>query len=93
MAALTCLNLLLPSNAPRIFQGRAYPMPAACRSQTAAQVFPAATNFFPGKARIGSHNSKAIHRAYAKKAQIIVPSLEEYEKKAAAAIPQQATTA
>jgi len=34
------------------------------------------------------HNSSAIHRAYAKKAQIIVPSLEEYEAKAAA---QQAT--
>ena len=30
------------------------------------------------------HNSQAIHRAYAKKAQIIVPSLEEYEAKAAA---------
>jgi integrase len=30
------------------------------------------------------HNSKAIHRAYAKKAQIIVPSLEDYETKAAA---------
>jgi integrase len=30
------------------------------------------------------HNSKAIHRAYAKKAEIIVPSLEEYEAKAAA---------
>jgi integrase len=29
------------------------------------------------------HNSKAIHRAYAKKAQIIVPSLEDYEMKAA----------
>ena len=29
------------------------------------------------------HNSKAIHRAYAKQAQIIVPSLEEYETKAA----------
>jgi integrase len=29
------------------------------------------------------HNSKAIHRAYAKKAEIIVPSLEEYEIKAA----------
>ena len=28
------------------------------------------------------HNSSAIHRAYAKKAQIIVPSLEDYEKKA-----------
>ena len=29
------------------------------------------------------HNSKAIHRAYAKKAQIIVPSLEDYEQKTA----------
>ena len=28
------------------------------------------------------HNSKAIHRAYAKKAVIIAPSLEDYEKKA-----------
>ncbi len=36
------------------------------------------------------HNSKAIHRAYARKAQIIVPSLEEYETKAAAAL-QKAT--
>jgi len=32
------------------------------------------------------HNSKAIHRAYAKKAQIIVPSLEDYEAKAAAGL-------
>jgi integrase len=29
------------------------------------------------------HNSKAIHRAYAKKAVIIAPSLEDYERKAA----------
>ena len=29
------------------------------------------------------HNSKAIHRAYAKKAVIIAPSLEDYEMKAA----------
>ena len=28
------------------------------------------------------HNSKAIHRAYAKKAVIIAPSLEDYERKA-----------
>jgi len=28
------------------------------------------------------HNSKAVHRAYAKKAQVRVPSLEEYEGKA-----------
>ena len=27
------------------------------------------------------HNSKAIHRAYAKKAEIVVPSLEDYERK------------
>lgn len=26
------------------------------------------------------HNSKAVHRAYAKKAQVILPSLEEFEK-------------
>ena len=26
------------------------------------------------------HNSKAVHRAYARKAQVIVPSLEEYER-------------
>ena len=31
------------------------------------------------------HNSKAIHRAYAKKAIIIAPSLEDYEQKFAAA--------
>ena len=36
------------------------------------------------------HNSKAIHRAYAKKAEIIVPSLEEYETKAATAGLQMA---
>lgn len=33
------------------------------------------------------HNSKAIHRAYAKKAVIIAPSLEDYEKRAAAPQP------
>jgi integrase len=27
------------------------------------------------------HNSKAVHRAYAKKAQVILPPLEEYEQK------------
>jgi hypothetical protein len=26
------------------------------------------------------HNSKAVHRAYAKKAKVKLPSLEEYEK-------------
>jgi integrase len=45
------------------------------------------------------HNSKAIHRAYAKKAEIIVPSLEDYEKKSvpandnAALWPQKAVAA
>jgi integrase len=34
------------------------------------------------------HNSKAIHRAYAKRAEIIVPSLEDYEAKATAKVPQ-----
>ena len=29
------------------------------------------------------HDSKAIHRAYAKKAIIIVPTIEDYERKAA----------
>jgi len=29
------------------------------------------------------HNSKAVHRAYAKRALVKVPSLEEYEAKAA----------
>jgi integrase len=33
------------------------------------------------------HGSKAIHRAYAKKAQIIVPSLEDYEMKLAVSPP------
>ena len=33
------------------------------------------------------HGSKAIHRAYAKKAFIIVPSLEDYEQKAATLTP------
>jgi hypothetical protein len=27
------------------------------------------------------HNSKAVHRAYAKKAQVTLPPLEEYEQK------------
>jgi len=30
------------------------------------------------------HNSKAVHRAYARKAQVVIPSLEDYEKKLAA---------
>ena len=28
------------------------------------------------------HNSKAVHRAYAKRASMKIPSLEDYEKKA-----------
>lgn len=31
------------------------------------------------------HNSKAVHRAYARKAQVVIPTLEDYEKKLAAA--------
>jgi len=27
------------------------------------------------------HNSKAVHRAYAKKAHVLIPTLEDYEKK------------
>ena len=38
------------------------------------------------------HGSKAIHRAYAKKAQIIVPSLEDYEKKMVTANAQPVVT-
>jgi len=30
------------------------------------------------------HNSKAVHRAYAKKALMKIPSLKEYEQEAAA---------
>ena len=28
------------------------------------------------------HNSKAVHRAYARNAQVVLPSLEAFEKKA-----------
>jgi len=28
------------------------------------------------------HNSKAVHRAYAKNAQVLIPSLEDYEQRA-----------
>lgn len=46
------------------------------------------------------HNSKAVHRAYAKKAQVTLPPLEEYEQKivpfaggrAAVQLPQTAAT-
>jgi hypothetical protein len=31
------------------------------------------------------HNSKAVHRAYAKKAMVVIPTLEDYERKLAAA--------
>ena len=31
------------------------------------------------------HQSKAVHRAYAKKAQVVIATLEEYEKRAGAA--------
>lgn len=32
------------------------------------------------------HNSKAVHRAYAKRAQVTLPPLEDYEKNMAAVI-------
>lgn len=32
------------------------------------------------------HSSKAVHRAYARKAQVTVPSLEEFEKRAATSV-------
>lgn len=28
------------------------------------------------------HNSKAVHRAYAKRAQVVLPSIEEYQRRA-----------
>jgi integrase len=37
------------------------------------------------------HNSKAVHRAYAKGAQVLIPALEEYEKKMAMAGQQMAS--
>lgn len=33
------------------------------------------------------HNSKAVHRAYAKKAKVIIPALEDYESGKAASLP------
>ena len=37
---------------------------------------------FPGAIRTtgGGHNSKAVHRAYAKHAEVTVPSLDDWEK-------------
>ena len=35
------------------------------------------------------HNSKAVHRAYAKKAQVTLPPLEEYEQKVVPFKPAQ----
>jgi len=31
------------------------------------------------------HNSKAVHRAFAKKAHVLIPTLDEYERKMAVA--------
>jgi len=31
------------------------------------------------------HNSKAVHRAYARKAQVVIPTLEDFERRMAAA--------
>ena len=38
------------------------------------------------------HNSKAVHRSYAKKAQVVLPSLEEYERKIVPLNPARAAT-
>ena len=38
------------------------------------------------------HNSKAVHRAYAKKAQVVIPTLENYEHKTDALIVPLPTT-
>jgi hypothetical protein len=38
------------------------------------------------------HNSKAVHRAYAKRALVKIPSLEEYEKRAEQAQRRQPET-
>ena len=37
------------------------------------------------------HNSKAVHRAYAKRALMNIPSLEDYERKAAGAAMEKAS--
>lgn len=37
------------------------------------------------------HQSKAVHRAYARRAQVTLPSLEDYEKKTALPQPQPAS--
>ena len=34
------------------------------------------------------HNSKAVHRAYAKNAEVLIPSLEDYEQKAVNLLPK-----
>src|SRR5580658_5117757 len=43
------------------------------------------------------HNSKAVHRAYARKAQVVIPTLEDYERKLAdndnVIVPMQAAVA
>jgi TPR repeat protein len=44
-----------------------------------------------------AHNSKAVHRAYARKAHVVIPTLEEHEGKFATAenviVPMPATVA
>jgi hypothetical protein len=39
------------------------------------------------------HNSKAVHRTYAKRAQVLLPPLEDYEKKKVNSAPQPTTSA
>jgi len=38
------------------------------------------------------HNSKAVHRAYAKRALVKIPSLEDYAKRATARLEPEAGT-
>jgi hypothetical protein len=37
------------------------------------------------------HSSKAVHRSYAKKAQVKIPALEDYEHKVIPMPPQRVT--
>ena len=39
------------------------------------------------------HNSKAVHRAYARRAKVVIPAMEDYEKKLAGVIVPMAQAA
>lgn len=59
--------------------GRSSPRTTNATSPTSA---PSAARRKPAQEALG-HNSKAVHRAYAGNAQVTLPSLELYERKAA----------